>query len=84
MRRECVLRVPPLGGDRIIVAEWKASPGDRVSPPSELVVLETDKVTFSMEAETNAILKEIRLPAGSEAHEGDILGILDIDESPGD
>jgi pyruvate/2-oxoglutarate dehydrogenase complex dihydrolipoamide acyltransferase (E2) component len=80
MRYERILKVPALGGDRIVVAEWKASVGDRVTPSSELLILETDKVTYSMEADAEGVLKEIRVPQGLEVHEGDILGILEVEE----
>lgn len=84
MRRDRILRVPALGGDRIVVVEWKASPGDRIAKSEELVILETDKVTFSVEAESDAMLKEVRAPQGTEVREGDILGVLEVEEDSSD
>ncbi|MHA2620277.1 MAG: lipoyl domain-containing protein [bacterium JZ-2024 1] len=79
MRCEHYLRVPAIGGDPIVVVEWMVAPGSPLTKATELVILETDKVTYSVEAEMDGVLKEIRAPNGSFVREGDILGVLEVD-----
>ena len=46
--------------------EWRKQVGDTVSRDETLTDLETDKVILEVAAPAAGILKEIRMPAGSE------------------
>ncbi|MHB1011839.1 MAG: dihydrolipoamide acetyltransferase family protein [Desulfobacteria bacterium] len=45
------------------IAEWKVSPGQSFRARDVLVVVETEKVAYEVEAETDGILGEILVPA---------------------
>eukprot|EP00927_Polykrikos_kofoidii_P079651 TRINITY_DN76448_c0_g1_i1.p1 TRINITY_DN76448_c0_g1~~TRINITY_DN76448_c0_g1_i1.p1 ORF type:complete len:618 (-),score=158.05 TRINITY_DN76448_c0_g1_i1:81-1727(-) len=57
-----VQNCPPLGGESITdgtVMEWKKKVGDAVKKNDLLCVIETDKVTIDVKAETDGVLQEI-------------------------
>jgi|GEM_PF-581383 len=45
------------------IAEWKVSPGQAFRARDVLVVVETEKVAYEVEAETDGVLEEILVPA---------------------
>ncbi|HZL98513.1 MAG TPA: biotin/lipoyl-containing protein, partial [Terriglobales bacterium] len=45
------------------IAEWKVSPGQPFRARDVLVVVETEKVAYEVEAETDGVLGEILVPA---------------------
>lgn len=56
---------------------WRKQVGDTVSRDETLTDLETDKVILEVAAPAAGILKEIRMPAGSEVKAGDVLAVID-------
>jgi 2-oxoglutarate dehydrogenase E2 component (dihydrolipoamide succinyltransferase) len=59
------------------VTTWHAKAGDRVTREQNLVDLETDKVVLEVSATADGVLAEIRVPAGTTVHAGDIIGVLE-------
>ncbi|MCU0934108.1 MAG: 2-oxoglutarate dehydrogenase complex dihydrolipoyllysine-residue succinyltransferase [Thiobacillaceae bacterium] len=59
--------------------EWRKQAGDRVARDEVLTDLETDKVILEVAAPASGLLKEIRMPAGSEVKAGDVLAVIDAE-----
>ncbi len=59
--------------------EWRKQAGDRVARDEVLTDLETDKVILEVAAPAAGVLKEIRMPAGSEVKAGDVLAVIDAE-----
>jgi 2-oxoglutarate dehydrogenase E2 component (dihydrolipoamide succinyltransferase) len=72
------LKVPEFGESiqEVQVASWLKQPGDTVSRNEELVELESEKASQTLEAEQDGVLQEIRVPAGEFAQVGDVLCVL--------
>ncbi|MDZ4727918.1 MAG: lipoyl domain-containing protein [Leptospira sp.] len=80
-QKEFYLRTPDLGDtEKIELIRWSFIPGDTIHEGDEVIELVTDKAAFPVESPFNGILKEIRVPAGSQVLKGDILGVLEITE----
>ncbi|MBM4180056.1 MAG: 2-oxoglutarate dehydrogenase complex dihydrolipoyllysine-residue succinyltransferase [Betaproteobacteria bacterium] len=59
--------------------EWRKQAGDRVARDEVLTDLETDKVILEVAAPAAGVLKEIRMPAGSEVKAGDVLAVIEAE-----
>ena len=62
------VRMPKIGlseGDMVIVS-WERAPGDSVKKGDVIAVVEGDKLTSDLEAETDGILGEHLVPEGEE------------------
>jgi 2-oxoglutarate dehydrogenase E2 component (dihydrolipoamide succinyltransferase) len=59
--------------------EWRKQAGDHVGRDEVLTDLETDKVILEVAAPAAGVLKEIRMPAGSEVKAGDVLAVIDAE-----
>jgi len=59
--------------------EWRKQVGDTVKRDEPLTDLETDKVILEIAAPVAGVLKEIRMPAGSEVKAGDVLAVIDAE-----
>ncbi|MDA8564008.1 dihydrolipoyllysine-residue succinyltransferase [Mariniblastus sp.] len=72
------LKVPEFGESiqEVQVATWLKQPGDTVSRNEELVELESEKASQTLEADQDGVLQEIRVPAGEFAQVGDVLCVL--------
>ena len=72
------LKVPEFGESiqEVQVASWLKQPGDTVSRNEELVELESEKASQTLEAEQDGVLQEIRVAAGEFAQVGDVLCVL--------
>jgi len=72
------LKVPEFGESiqEVQVATWLKQPGDTVSRNEELVELESEKASQTLEADQDGVLQEIRVPAGEFAKVGDVLCVL--------
>ena len=72
------LKVPEFGESiqEVQVASWLKQPGDTVSRNEELVELESEKASQTLEADQDGVLQEIRVPAGEFAQVGDVLCVL--------
>ena len=58
------------------VATWFKSVGDAVAAGDNLFEIETDKVTMEVQATSNGVLAEIRVPAGETVPVGTIVAVL--------
>ena len=72
------LKVPEFGESiqEVQVATWLKQPGDTVSRNDELVELESEKASQTLEADQDGVLQEIRVAAGEFAKVGDVLCVL--------
>ena len=64
-----------------LLAEWSRSSGDVVAVDEPLLVLETDKVTMTVNAEHSGRL-EVLVPAGEQVSIGQVVGRIDTSVSP--
>jgi 2-oxoglutarate dehydrogenase E2 component (dihydrolipoamide succinyltransferase) len=71
--------VPDLGESVIeaTIAQWLKNAGDEVAVGEAVLVLETDKVTLEVAAETGGILTRIERQPGEDVMIGDVLGIIE-------
>jgi pyruvate dehydrogenase E2 component (dihydrolipoamide acetyltransferase) len=60
------------------IVAWCKNPGDTFSEGDILYQIETDKVTFDVEAPYTGQLVEIRVPAGEVAAVGDVVGLVEV------
>ncbi|MFM5886278.1 MAG: 2-oxo acid dehydrogenase subunit E2 [Novosphingobium sp.] len=65
------------------IAEWMVKPGDSFTRGQVLCLIETAKITNEVEAEFDAVVKRVLVPAGDEAHAvGTLLAVFaDADAS---
>lgn len=77
------IKVPSVGESvtEAILAEWFKEDGDTVRKDEPLFVIETDKVTLEVVAETDGILS-IKVPAGQTVAIGEVVGTIDATEAP--
>lgn len=68
------LRVPDIGGHSDVnVAEVYIKVGDKVNVDDNLFMLETDKATMEVPAETAGVVVEVMVKVGSTVNEGDVV-----------
>lgn len=68
------LKVPDIGGHSDVnVAEVYIKVGDKINVDDNLFMLETDKATMEVPAETAGIVKEVLVKVGSTVNEGDVV-----------
>lgn len=75
--------VPELGESIVeaTVARWLKQPGEPVKVGEAVVELETDKVNLEVAAEQDGVLASINVKAGEDVGIGDILGVIEADET---
>lgn len=59
-----------------LIVEWKLKPGDTVKKGDVLFLLETEKVTYEVEAPEDGVLAHIMVPAGETVPVGTVVGLL--------
>jgi pyruvate dehydrogenase E2 component (dihydrolipoamide acetyltransferase) len=64
------------------VSEWKANPGEKVRAGDVLLVIETDKVAYDVEAEHDGVLLDIAVPVGATVAVGTPLGRIGSPDEP--
>jgi 2-oxoglutarate dehydrogenase E2 component (dihydrolipoamide succinyltransferase) len=71
--------VPDLGGaaSQAKLARWHKEIGATVHTGDLLLVLETQKATFEVNANAAGILTQITVPADANVKVGDTLGVID-------
>lgn len=71
------IAIPKLGMTmtKAKIAEWKAAEGDRIKKDQGILVIETEKVTYEVEAQGEGLL-HIIVPVGEEADVGQTVGQL--------
>lgn len=74
------VKVPSVGESvqEAILAQWYKKDGDTVQKDEVLFVIETDKVTLEITAETDGVLK-ILVPEGATVAIGTVVGILETE-----
>lgn len=71
------LKVPDLGDtDRIEVIKWYVTEKQTVKMGEEILELETDKASFTMESPANGIIQSIYKSAGSIVKKAEVLGTM--------
>ena len=72
------IKIPHVGESvqEAILAEWFKQDGDTVAKDEALFVIETDKVTLEVTAETDGVLK-IKVPAGETVAIGAVVGSIE-------
>ena len=75
------VKVPSVGESvtEATLAEWFKKDGDQVKKDEPLFVIETDKVTLEVVAETDGILS-IKVPAGQTVAIGEVVGTIDAND----
>jgi pyruvate dehydrogenase E2 component (dihydrolipoamide acetyltransferase) len=70
--------MPKLGLTMVeaIIIEWKKQEGEKVEKGEVLLVIETDKVTFEVEAAESGFLSTILVPAGEKREIGEVLAYI--------
>jgi pyruvate/2-oxoglutarate dehydrogenase complex dihydrolipoamide acyltransferase (E2) component len=63
------------------IVAWCKQPGDSFAEGEVLYQIETDKVTFDVEAPYSGELLEIKCPAGEVAAVGAVVGIVIVSKS---
>ncbi len=75
------VKVPQLaeGTPEGTLAAWHVAPGQAVKRDQNLCDIETDKVVLETPAQSDGVLVEIKLPAGSTVTSGTVLGVIDTE-----
>ncbi len=70
--------VPALGMaiDNVVLLEWLKQPGDQVNAGDIIAVIETDKTTLDLTAETSGILGKQRYAVNDEVPAGNTLCVV--------
>src|SRR5215469_12419092 len=63
------------------VARWDVSPGGRFKSGDIIVVVETDKIAYDVEAPASGVLEEVLVAAGNVVPVGAPIGRWDIGDS---
>lgn len=81
---EIEIKMPDLGTneDEIKVVRWLIEPGQAVGLGDELLEVETDKATMTVESVAQGVLKEIKVSADEKAQTGQVIAILETADSP--
>lgn len=74
------LKVPDIGGSTDVnVAEVYMKVGDSVKKDDNLLMLETDKATMEVPAETSGIIKEVLIKVGDKVSEGSLIARIEVE-----
>jgi pyruvate dehydrogenase E2 component (dihydrolipoyllysine-residue acetyltransferase) len=65
------------------IARWALKPGDRFAAGDVVVVVETDKIAYEVEAHSAGVLKEVLVPEGAVAAVGMPIGRWEVAEDSG-
>ena len=76
------LKIPDLGGSsNVEVIEILVGPGDQIEAEQAIIVLETDKATMEIPAETSGTVSEILIKTGDKVSQGDDFLIIESGDS---
>lgn len=77
------LKVPGVGESitEVEVGEWLKSEGDRAEKDENLVVIETEKVTFELPAPVSGVVTKILKQKGETATVGEVIGYMEAGEA---
>jgi pyruvate dehydrogenase E2 component (dihydrolipoamide acetyltransferase) len=70
--------VPALGMamDSVVLLEWTKQPGDQVNAGESIAVIETDKTTMDITAETSGVLGKHRYQVNDEVPAGNTISVV--------
>jgi pyruvate/2-oxoglutarate dehydrogenase complex dihydrolipoamide acyltransferase (E2) component len=70
--------VPALGMamDSVVLLEWTKQPGDQVNAGDSIAVIETDKTTMDITAETSGVLGKHRYQVNDEVPAGNTISVV--------
>jgi len=76
------IKVPDIGDfDKVPVIEVFVAVGDTVAAEDPLIAVESDKATMEIPAPKSGVIKEISLKEGDEVSQGDLILLLDVDQT---
>ena len=82
MSKQIEIKVPDIGDfSDIPVIEVLVSVGDAVAAEASLVTLESDKAMMEVPAPSAGVIRELHVNVGDEVSEGQLVAILEADES---
>ncbi len=85
MSKRNEIRVPDIGDfEKVPVIEVLVAEGDVLEEEQSLVTLESDKATMEVPSPAAGTLVELKVKEGDEVSEGDVIGVLEVDEESGD
>ncbi len=59
------------------ISEWFIEPGDEIKVGDEICEISTSKITNTLEAQVNGVLKEILVAEGEEAEVGATIALVE-------
>lgn len=73
------IRIPKLGLDSIDcdISKWLVKVGDRVSPGTPLLEVETEKAVVAIEAQAGGVVREIHVKPGDNVAVGAVIGLIE-------
>jgi 2-oxoglutarate dehydrogenase E2 component (dihydrolipoamide succinyltransferase) len=76
------LRIPEVGESitEVEIGEWLKSEGDRAEKDENIVVIETEKVTFELPAPVSGTVTRVLKRKGEPASVGDVIGYMEAGE----
>lgn len=79
------IRVPDIGDfEKVPVIEVLVAEGDVLEEEQSLVTLESDKATMEVPSPAAGTLVELKVKEGDEVSEGDVIGVLEVNDESGD
>jgi 2-oxoglutarate dehydrogenase E2 component (dihydrolipoamide succinyltransferase) len=80
------LRVPQVGESitEVEIGEWLKSEGDRADKDENVVVIETDKVTFELPAPVAGTVTKVLKQKGEPAAVGEVIGYMEAGKAAGE
>ncbi|MBS3822995.1 MAG: dihydrolipoyllysine-residue acetyltransferase [Wenzhouxiangellaceae bacterium] len=81
MATKTEIKVPDIGDfEKVPVIEVLVAEGDVIEEEQSLVTLESDKATMEVPASKGGKLVELRVSEGDEVSEGDVIGIVEVED----
>ena len=79
------LKIPSVGESitEVEIGEWLKAEGDRAEKDENLVVIETEKVTFELAAPVSGIVTKVLKKKGAAASVGEVIGYIEAAATEG-
>ncbi len=85
MAEKTEIRVPDIGDfDKVPVIEVLVTEGDVIEAEQSLLTMESDKATMDLPSPAAGRLVELKVKEGDEVAEGDVIGVLEVEEASAD
>lgn len=76
------IRVPDLGSFKdVAVIELLVKPGDSLEVDTPIATLETEKATMDVPSPSAGVLKAVHITRGAKVNTGDLVAVIEVDES---